>query len=64
MALGFVEPAGDLGGDLRELAQPDTLTRTHVLEDGAAILVDLHDEGLSGGRHEASLGGGGYAAAT
>jgi hypothetical protein len=64
VALWIVEPAGDVGGNLRELAQPDALTCAHVLEDGAAVLVDLHDEGLSGGRHEASLGSGGYAAAT
>jgi DNA-binding SARP family transcriptional activator/tetratricopeptide (TPR) repeat protein len=64
VALGIVEPAGDVHGNLRELTQPDALTRAHVLEDGPAVLVDLHDECLSGGRHEPSLGDSGYAAAT
>ena len=47
VALGIVEPAGDVGGDLRELPQPDALARAYVLENGAAVLVDLHNEGGS-----------------
>jgi hypothetical protein len=46
-ALRIVEPAGDVDGDLRELAQPHELARAYVLEHGAAVLVDLDHKGLS-----------------